>query len=166
MPQQSSKGCFVRRRFFAPLALAAAVLAGTTGCTFGAEIATMKQYDPSDGVGADVGDLALRNILLISNNEGEANLVMTVVNNSGETIDLNVQYDTGSTRETSTLTIQDFPELTRLGDVPEDGVIISAPELATGGLFPVYFEYGDVPGELVLVPVLDGTLAEYELLVP
>jgi hypothetical protein len=41
----------VRRRFFAALALAAAVITGTTGCTLSAEIATMKEYDPSDGVG-------------------------------------------------------------------------------------------------------------------
>jgi hypothetical protein len=32
-----------------------------------------------------VGDLALRNILLIANDLGEANLVMTVVNPTGET---------------------------------------------------------------------------------
>jgi hypothetical protein len=30
----------------------------------------------------------------------------------------------------------------------------------------VYFQYADVPGELLFVPVLDGTMAEYELLVP
>jgi len=30
----------------------------------------------------------------------------------------------------------------------------------------VYFQYANNPGELVLVPVLDGTLPEYELLVP
>jgi hypothetical protein len=43
---------------------------------------------------------------------------------------------------------------------------MSGRDLLVGGLFPVYFEYGSVPGELVYVPVLDGTLAEYELLVP
>jgi hypothetical protein len=156
----------VRRRFFAPLALASALLVGSTGCTLGAEIATMKQYDPSDGVGADLGDVALRNILLITNDQGEANLVMTAVNSSGETINLNVQYDSGSTRQTSTLTLQSFPERTRVGDIPADGIIVSASELSAGALFPLYFEYGDVPGELVFVPVLNGTLTEYELLVP
>jgi len=156
----------VRRRFFAPLALAAAVITGSTGCTLGAQIATMKQYDPSDGVGVNVGDLALRNILLISNERGEANLVMTVVNNSGEDISLNVQYDDGDTRETSALSIPGFPQRTRVGDIPAQGIVVSASRLVNGGLFPIYFEYGDVPGELVFVPVLDGTLTEYELLVP
>jgi hypothetical protein len=165
-PHQPSEGCFVRRRFFAPLVLAAAVITGTTGCTLSAEIATMKEYDPSDGVGADIGDLALRNILLISNDAGEANLVMTVVNTSGDDVTLNVQFDDGSARITESLELPAVPERTRIGDNPSAGVLVSGPELIVGGLYPVYFEYGSVPGELVFVPVLDGTLPEYELLVP
>jgi hypothetical protein len=156
----------VRRRFFAPLVLAAAVITGTTGCTLSADIATMKEYDPSDGVGADLGDLALRNILLISNDAGEANLVMTVVNSSGEDLTLNVQFDEGSTRITEPLRLPAVPERTLVGDDPSAGILMSGPDLIVGGLFPVYFEYGSVPGELVYVPVLDGTLPEYELLVP
>jgi hypothetical protein len=156
----------VRRRFFAPLVLAAAVITGSTGCTLSAEIATMKEYDPSDGVGADLGNLALRNILLISNEAGEANLVMTVVNTSGEDITLNVQFDNGSSRITEPLALPAVPERTRVGDNPRAGILMSGPDLVVGGLFPVYFEYGNVPGELVYVPVLDGTLPEYELLVP
>ncbi len=156
----------MRRRFFAPLVLAAAVITGTTGCTLSADIATMKEYDPSDGVGADLGDLALRNILLISNDAGEANLVMTVVNSSGEDLTLNVQFDEGSTRITEPLRLPAVPERTLVGDDPSAGILMSGPDLIVGGLFPVYFEYGSVPGELVYVPVLDGTLPEYELLVP
>lgn len=156
----------MRRRVLAPLAVSIVALTGLSSCTLGAEIATMKQYDPSDGVGADVGDLALRNILLIANDEGEGNLVMTVVNNSGEDITLNVQYDDAGNRTTSSLEIPAFPQRTRIGGNPADGVIVAAADKVTGGLFPIYFEYGTAPGELVLVPVLDGTLPEYELLVP
>ncbi len=156
----------MRRRFFAPLVLATAVIIGTTGCTLSAEIATMKEYDPSDGVGADIGELALRNILLISNEAGEANLVMTVVNTSGDDVTLNVQFDDGSARITESLELPAVPERTRVGDNPSAGVLVSGSELVVGGLFPIYFEYGSVPGELVFVPVLDGTLPEYELLVP
>ena len=165
-PHQLSEGCVVRRRFFAPLVVVATIIVGTTGCTLSAEIATMKEYNPSDGVGADLGDLALRNILLISNDAGEANLVMTVVNTSGEDITLNVQFDSGSTRITEPLQLSAVPERSRVGDDPSAGLVMSGPNLVVGGLFPVYFEYGSVPGELVFVPVLDGTLPEYELLVP
>ena len=34
------------------------------------------------------------------------------------------------------------------------------------GLFPVFFQYGEVPGSEIKVPVLDGSLAEYADLVP
>ena len=35
-----------------------------------------------------------------------------------------------------------------------------------GGLLAVYFQYGDVQGRQLLVPVLDGTLEEYAPFVP
>lgn len=156
----------MRRRFFASLALAAAVITGSAGCTLNAEIANLQPYDPSDGVSANVGDLALRNILLIKNDRGDANLVMTVVNNSGEDVSLNVQFDGESARTTESLAISGVPARTRIGDVPGDGLVLRGPDLVLGGLFALYFEYGNFPGELVQVPVLDGSLAEYELLVP
>ena len=51
----------------------------------------------------------------------------------------------------------------------EDGtlaLVMASDNLTAGALFPVYFQYGDVPGELLFVPILDGTLPEYELYVP
>ena len=156
----------MRRRLFAPLALALSVAVGATGCTLTAEIATMKEYDPSDGVGTEVGELALRNILLITNDEGDANLVMTVVNSGGDDVQLTIQNTEGSNRKNATLEIAAAPALTRVGDDPSAGVILSGNEIQAGGLVPVYFQYANFPGELVMVPVLDGTLPEYELLVP
>lgn len=156
----------MRRRLFAPLTLAFSVVLGTTGCTLNAEIATMKDYDPSDGVGAEVGELALRNIMLIINSAGNANLVMTVVNTGGEDVSLRVQYTDGARQTNETLDIAGTPALTRIGDNPTEGILLSGSEVVPGGLAPVYFQYADNPGELVMVPVLDGTLAEYELLVP
>ena len=90
----------MRRRIIAPFALAASLLAGATGCTLSAEIATKKAYEASDGVGAVLGDLALRNVLLITNDQGEANLVMTVVNSSEADVSLLVQYGDGASRTT------------------------------------------------------------------
>ena len=156
----------MRRRLFAPLALAFSLVLGTTGCTLNAEIATMKDYDPSDGVGTEVGELALRNIMLIINSAGDANLVMTVVNTGGEDISLRVQYTDGARQANETLGIPGIPALTRIGDDPAEGIVLSGSEVVPGGLAPIYFQYADNPGELVMVPVLDGTLAEYELLVP
>ena len=156
----------MRRRLLAPLALAFSVALGATGCTLNAEIATLKEYDPSDGVGTEIGELALRNIMLITNDAGEGNLVMTVVNSGGDDVSLNVQYTDSGVETNETIDVPGAPSLLRVGDDPRSGVLLSGSNIVPGGLAPVYFQYANNPGELVLVPVLDGTLPEYELLVP
>ena len=59
-----------------------------------------------------------------------------------------------------------MPPRNRIGDDDGTSIVIESDEVVPGGLFPVYFQYGDVPGELLFVPVLDGSLPEYELFVP
>ena len=156
----------MQRGFLAPLVLSAALVLGTSGCTFAAEIATQKDYDPSDGVGVTLGDIAVRNVMLITNEEGQANLVMSVVNTGEADVSLQVQYDGEGNELTEFLDVPTLPALTRFGDDPAAGVIIEGSDVIAGSLVPVYFQHGAVPGELVLVPVLDGELPEYELLVP
>jgi len=126
----------------------------------------MKNYDPSDGVGTEIGELALRNIMLITNDAGEGNLVMTVVNSGANDVSLNVQYTDGGSQINKTVDVPSAPALLRVGDDPGAAVLFSGSDVIPGGLTPIYFQYAENPGELVLVPVLDGTLPEYELLVP
>ena len=156
----------MQRGFLAPLVLATVVVLGATGCTFTAEIATQKDYDPSDGVGTTLGDIAIRNVMLISNEDGQANLVMSVVNTGDTDVSLQVQYHGVGEAVSEFLSVPTLPALTRFGDDPTAGVILEGSDVIAGSLVPVYFQHGSVPGELVLVPVLDGQLPEYELLVP
>jgi hypothetical protein len=137
-----------------------------SGCTFTAEIANLEPYDPSDGVGATLDDVAIRNAMLITSNGGEANLVITVVNESGEDTELVVQFGEGDSRQTATLVLPAQPELTQVGTSLDNQLVVEDADLIAGALFPVYFQHGDVQGEQLNVPVLDGTLPEYELLVP
>lgn len=156
----------MRSRVVAALAGSVVSVLAVTGCTFSAEIANLEPYDPSDGVGADLGDLALRNVLLIANDGGEATLVMTVVNRGEEGVDLNLQFGDEGARQTESLEIPGGRSSTRVGDDPATTVVISDDALTVGALFPIYAEYGSVPGTVLYVPVLDGTLPEYELYVP
>jgi hypothetical protein len=151
-------------RFFVAGALLSTL--ALTGCTFITPIATQDPYDPSDGVGADIGDLALRNILLVANDTSEATLVLTAVNNSDDDIQVNIQYGDAGSRVTESITLDGGQTRTRIGDDPGTTVVVADETLTIGALFPVYVEYGDVSGEVILVPVLDGTLPEYELYVP
>ncbi len=156
----------MRRGFFAPLVLASTLVLSVGGCTWSAEIATDKAYDPSDGVGATMGDVALRIVLLITNDDGVANLVLSIVNSSGGDVALQVQYESGTQRVSDFLEIASSPQLTRVGDDPTMGLLISGKDVIAGSLVPLYFQYADVPGELLFVPVLDGSMPQYELLVP
>ena len=113
-----------------------------------------------------MGELALRNVLLVANDSGEATLVMTVVNRGEEDVDLNLQFGDEGARQTESLEIPGGRSSTRVGDDPATTVVIADDALTVGALFPIYAEYGSVPGAVLYVPVLDGTLPEYELYVP
>lgn len=156
----------MRNRLAHTLGLSSLVVALLAGCTFTAEIANLEPYDPSDGVGVTLDDVAVRNALLITSDGGEANLVMTVVNSSGEDTELVVQFGEGDARQTATLVLPAQPELTQVGTSLDNQLIVEDENLIAGALFPVYFQHGDAQGEQLNVPVLDGTLPEYELLVP
>lgn len=152
-------------RWATTTALAAAVALGTTGCTFGAEIATNIQYEPSDGTGTTVGDLAIRNALLITDDGETLNLVMTVANSADEGRALTVQWEVDGTRESQRIRVGGG-ESVRVGDPEETQILIEGVDVVPGSLYPVFFQYGDEPGSELLVPVLDGELPEYELYVP
>ena len=156
----------MRNRLAHTLTIGSLVAALLSGCTFTAEIANLEPYDPSDGVGATLDDVAVRNVLLITSDGGEANLVMTVVNSSGEDTELAIQFGEGDSRQTATLLLPAQPELTQVGTSLDNQLVVEDDNLVAGALFPVYFQHGGAQGEQLNVPVLDGTLPEYELLVP
>lgn len=156
----------MKSRVMASIALAAALMLGATGCTFSAEIATQKDYDPSDGVGAEVGELAIRNALLIGETDETLNLVMTVASSADVDRRLTVQWQTGGERVSETLIVT-AGDRTRIGGPDDENqILIADSDAMIGGLFPVFFAYNGAEGVEVMVPVLDGTLPEYELYIP
>lgn len=156
----------MKSRVAASIALAAALLVGTTGCTFGANIATKEDYDPSDGVGTEVGELAIRNALLIGETGDELNLVMTVASSADVDRRLIVQWEADGERVSEAVVVA-AGERTRVGG-PDDEIqiVLEGTGATIGGLLPVFFVYTGAEGSEVLVPVLDGALPEYELYIP
>ncbi|UYN82678.1 MAG: hypothetical protein KIT89_07975 [Microcella sp.] len=155
----------MKSRLAASIALAAALLIGTTGCTFFSPIATQKVYDPSDGVGAEVGDLLIRNAMLIGDDPENLSLVVTIVNRSDSDRRLSVQWASGGERITESMFVNANGR-TAFGGPDQDQVLVTGSTDVIGGLVPLFFSYGTAPGVEVLVPVLDGSLPEYELFVP
>src|SRR3954466_5337880 len=94
MPSRPREGKTVLKVRAAVSALLAATLAvAIAGCSFtnGNQILP-REYDPSDGVGANVGELDIRNALLVSEDGARGSLVVSVINTTEDTQPLKVQY--------------------------------------------------------------------------
>jgi hypothetical protein len=156
----------VRARIAATVVLAAGILVGTTGCNLFAPQATTIHYDPSDGVGADVGEVDIRNVLLIADEDGtNANLIASLVNRGDESHRVSVQYEGDGGKVTEEVTVPAKGSITFGGG---DGPTVTLREIEArpGSLFPVFFQYGNETGAEMLVPVLTDALGAYSTLGP
>lgn len=126
--------------------------------------ATTEKYDASDGVSANVGDLDLRNVLVVSDDGKDGTLVMTVVNRGERDATLGVQFGEGG-GDVVEVDVEAGQTLV-LGSKDEDEVVLEGIDAEVGGMLPMFFQYGDAEGIEKLVPVLDGRLAEYSDLAP
>ncbi len=162
--------CVITRSVFARAAasviLAGALLVGTTGCVFITPTATLEEYDPSDGVGATLGDIAVRNVVGISNEDGTAISIMVAIVNTGtQGTKVNFQFEadgekTTESRYVGANTTESF------GTTPDgDKIVVLSPSVSAGGLLPVYVQYGDTAGKELLVPVLEA-VGDYAELAP
>jgi hypothetical protein len=146
--------------------LAAALTAGVAGCTFLTPQATLIKYDPSDGVGGHVGDVKVLNAVALINDSGDAvSLLVTLVNQSQQSVNLNIQYLSDDEKTTSVQNLSRGSVTSFGGSKREEQLVITNPGVKAGGLLPVYFQYGNHEGTQLLVPVLDPT-GPYEGLEP
>ena len=147
-------------RALATTTLTATLLLGTAGCGIFVDAATLNPYSASDGLNVDVGGLQLRNVLVITDESGDASLVFTIVNDT-----TNVQYLTVELRTDTPvdLTIVANEGLTKVGLADGNPAIAAGTELKPGQYVDIYFQYGGQDGVTMAIPVLDGT---YELYAP
>ncbi len=147
--------------------LGGVVAVSIVGCSFtNGNIILPRKYDPSDGVSAEVGDLDVRNAMLVTEEGERASLVVSVVNPTAETQPLTVQYEAASGgRTTVDLTVPGQSTVT-YGFGESDQIVLEGIDTTPGALFPVYFQSGTAEGSQVPLPVLDTTLAEYRTLAP
>src|SRR3712207_6376809 len=122
---------------------------GTTGCTFVAEIATLEEYDPSDGVGTTIGDVQVRNMLAITEDGSRASLVFSANNTSDEAVQLAVSLTEGGEAQQVSLPAG---ELTPVGSGGTQ-LLLEGLDVVPGSLLPVYVQYGSEAGRLLNVPV-------------
>lgn len=157
----------MKTRLVASVALAAALLLGTTGCTLSAIQGSLEQYQPSDGTAADVGDIKVRNLLGLSEDGNDIALIMTIINSGESAASVNFQYENSSGEKTTITISVDGGSTVNVGSGEDaEEVILREAGATVGGLIPVYVQYGDEQGKQVQVPVLDGALSEYTPFLP
>ncbi|WP_146082753.1 hypothetical protein, partial [Rathayibacter iranicus] len=154
----------VKARIAASVVLAVGVALATAGCNLVAPQATRKIYDPSDGVGATIGDLAIRNAMIISDDGELGTLVVTFVNSTDESLSVEVQYEGAAGRTNDT--VDAVPGRTEVRPDSTEAVQMDGIDTIPGGLLPVYFQYGSEEGKELLVPVLTNALEAYSTLTP
>jgi hypothetical protein len=155
----------VRGRIAASIVLAASVALGIAGCDFIAPQATTKHYDASDGVSGNVGDIAVRNALLITRDGTPANLVVTLVNTGDKSHRVLVESTQNSSKGGQYVTVEPGQSL-KVGSSKHPRVVFTKIDAKPGTLHKVFFQYGSQTGLQLLVPVLTGKLDSYSTLTP
>jgi hypothetical protein len=151
------------RRIASSLALAAALALGATGCSLIAPQGTLEPYAPSDGVDVTIENIAVRNLLLIADESGENfNVVFTGVNNSADDAIVRITFVNGSNEASADFNL--VPGSTSFGNPDSDVApqLVSIAGLKAGATVEAFFEVAGGGETQYKVPVLDGTLAEYQ----
>ncbi|PRY11111.1 hypothetical protein CLV37_11465 [Kineococcus rhizosphaerae] len=79
--------------------MTAAATLGVAGCSVFSPATVLKPYEPSDGSGTSLGDVQVRNVLLVSSGVDEPGVLSAVLVNSGDQsqdVDVSVDVDAGS----------------------------------------------------------------------
>lgn len=155
MTAQKNRG----RRVVAAAALAMLTL-GVTSCGAINEQATTYQYAASDGIVLNVGDLDVRNLMLVTKSAtDEARVLGSLVNNTDKDETFELKLDTDSvTVKVPAKSVVEFEE-------DENKTLLSSTGVAPGAHAPATLTVG-VNSASPSIPVLDGTLEEYREYVP
>ncbi len=155
----------MRARAAASLALIIAAAAVLAECSLFFQPETQQPYDPSDGINANIGDLLLRDVIVVSEDGELGNLVMVASNAGPEDLAVTLQYETAGTKHNVHIEV---PANATVDFGFGDGGQLLLEDIGTmpGSLLPLYVQYGNVPGEELQVPVIDGSLAQYQGFLP
>ena len=157
----------MKSRLIASVVLGTAVLLTATGCNMLAPQATTYEYDAGDGVSANTGELQIRNIFVVSEDGKDGNLVAAIINSSSDAAaTLRIEFGEDGKGGKTTVRVPAAGLVSLGGETGEDPILLEGINAKPGTVLPMYFQSGDAEGELVLVPVLDGTLPYYKGLVP
>lgn len=159
----------MKARIAATTLVAAGLVLGMSGCGMITPVATEIKYDPSAGVSVTLGDVALRNILIITDTDAagdnDGSLVMTAINTGSSDAVVTVQYLSNSVRQTQTFDVAAGQSIA-FGTQDTSPLQLPAINTPAGAMLSVYFQSGTADGHEILVPVLNQSISSYRTLGP
>ncbi|MBI5161845.1 MAG: hypothetical protein HY996_10600 [Micrococcales bacterium] len=158
----------MRARLAASACLSGLAALALAGCTLLTPQATLKIYDPGDGVSGKVGDVDVLNVVAVAGNTAranrDANLVLSAVNSTEQDIALRIQYPSGDGTRNRTVTLA--PGSNQIGYGQDGQLLLTGFGPRPGALAKIYFQYGGEQGRQLNVPVLDDSWSSYADLGP
>ncbi len=152
----------MRTRLAASAVLVALLTVGTTGCTFITPQATTQNYEPSDGIGTTLGDIKVNNALLVTADGDNAALIVSLHNSSEYGEQVTIQYENSDHAKVNESVFVNSDSVVSLGASGPSKVVLTGIDTKAGSLFPVFFQYDDVSGKQLWLPVLapEGAYAD------
>ncbi|WP_426320877.1 DNA modification methylase [Microbacterium sp. E-13] len=147
----------MNRRLIASLAIGGALVLTTTGCSMISPQATTIGYSAAEGTNVhDSGPVEVRNAQIVANEDGsEGNFVAALVNQTEDSHQLSIEFGEGGTA----VTVQVPAKTTvSLGSDEDEPLLVENLDALPGTDVTTFFQSGEAEGQLVSVPVLDGTL--------
>ena len=140
-----------------------AIALGTAGCSFSSTISSLQMYSPSDGQQTDLEFVKARNMMFLVAEDGTSYLIGSLVSSNPEAEVIKMQYINPETKVRSDAYFE-IPAQSKLdlgynGNPAAQLPIIEVP----GQTALLYILESDLVSSSLQVPVLDGSLSEYKM---
>ena len=151
------------RRITVSLAIASLSL-GLSACSLSGNVASLDPYSPSDGQQIDLESVKARNFIYLVGESGRGFLVGSLVSSATSDLKIKLQYVDPNTDDRTDYFF-DVPAGSKLDFGYNGNPAVQLPVVETPGQTAKFFllESDSISGT-IQVPVLDGTLVEYRLL--
>ena len=147
------------------IALAATAMTfGLSACSLTGNVASLDPYSPSDGQQIDLESVKARNFIYLVGESGRGFLIGSLVSTSTSDMLIKLQYVEPTTDERTDVFF-DVPAGSKIDFGYNGNPAVQLPVVEVPGQTAKFFllESDSISG-IIQVPVLDGTLAEYRML--
>jgi hypothetical protein len=178
----------VVRKFVTAVAVSAALVLGTTGCSLTHNVPTLQSYAPSDGAEAVVDGVKALNVIYLTQTNTPKDswagtevggIIGSFVNTTNQPVQIRLQFTEDASNATDVISSQKREWVSEViapgakydlgyNENPALAAILLKADgkvAAPGSLVNIWLAVNDGAGVELRVPALDGTLEQYSALV-